>query len=464
MRGRIIARTVVCAVALSLVAAACSRSDSSDGGSTSTTGGGNATASGSFGALGKVCGPGDAKGATAPGVTDSEIRVGTVADPGFAGRPGLNQELFDAATVFTEWCNAAGGIAGRTIKLDLLDAKLVEYRQRILEACDQDFSLVGGGAVFDDAAQKDRLGCLLPDISGFVVSPEARGADLLVQVLPNPNNIQPIGDFRWLAEEFPAAKDKVAALTAGLPSTIVVKDQSVEGAEAAGMTVIYDGQYNAAGETTWAPIVQTLKSKGVRGLIWTGEPENLAKFEQGLVDAGYELDFIQASPNHYDQIMIKTGGEAIQDTYVRSSIYPFEKAADNAATQQYLDLFAEYLPKGKAKSYLGVQAFSAWLLFAKAATACGDDLTRKCILDEAKRVGGANWAGGGLHAPANVREQQPTDCFAVFEASPKGFSLPDIGPNDSIYNCGPENLFTLKRSYGKGVTLADVGKSLSDLK
>ncbi|MEY3360585.1 MAG: hypothetical protein RL531_304, partial [Actinomycetota bacterium] len=146
MRGRIIARTVVCALALSLVAGACSRSDSSDGGSTDTTGGGNAAASGSFGSLGEVCGPGDAKGATAQGVTDTEIRVGTVADPGFAGRPGLNQELFDAATVFTEWCNAAGGIEGRKIKVDLLDAKLVEYRQRILEACEQDFSLVGGGA------------------------------------------------------------------------------------------------------------------------------------------------------------------------------------------------------------------------------------------------------------------------------------------------------------------------------
>lgn len=464
MRGRIIARTVVCALALSLVAAACSRSDSSDGGSTDTTGGGNAAASGSFGSLGRVCGPGDAGGATAAGVTDTEIRVGTVADPGFAGRPGLNQELFDAATVFTEWCNAAGGIEGRKIKLDLLDAKLVEYRQRILEACDQDFSLVGGGAVFDDAAQKDRLGCLLPDISGFVVSPEARGADLLVQVLPNPNDVQPIGDFRWLAEKFPAAKDKVAALTAGLPSTIVVKDQSVEGAEAAGMTVIYDGQYNASGETTWAPIVQTLKSKGVRGLIWTGEPENLAKFEQGLVDAGYELDFIQASPNHYDQIMLKTGGEAIQDTYVRISIFPFENASENPATKQYLDLFKEYLPDGKAKSYLGVQGFSAWLLFAKAAAACGSDLTRKCLLDEAKRVGGTTWNGGGLHAPANVREQQPTDCFAVLEASPKGFSLPEIDANDSIYNCAPDNLVKLKGSYGKGVTLADVGKSLSDLK
>ena len=96
--------------------------------------------------------------------------MGTVADPGFAGRPGLDQELHDAATVFTKWCNDAGGIAGRKIKVDLLDAKLTEYRQRILEACGQDFSLVGGGAVFDDAGQKDRLDCLLPDIAGYVVS------------------------------------------------------------------------------------------------------------------------------------------------------------------------------------------------------------------------------------------------------------------------------------------------------
>ena len=95
MRGRIIARTVVCAVALSLVAAACSRSDSSGGGSTSTTsgGGGGGAAAGTFGSLGKVCGSGSAKGATAQGVTDSEIRVGTVADPGFAGRPGVRKAV-----------------------------------------------------------------------------------------------------------------------------------------------------------------------------------------------------------------------------------------------------------------------------------------------------------------------------------------------------------------------------------
>ena len=466
MRRRVIARTVICALALAMVGAACSRSESDSGGgsSTTTTGGGGASASGSFAGLGKVCGPGSAKGATALGVTDTEIRVGTVADPGFAGRPGLDQELHDAATVFTKWCNDAGGIAGRKIKVDLLDAKLTEYRQRILEACGQDFSLVGGGAVFDDAGQKDRLDCLLPDIAGYVVSPQARGSDLLVQVMPNPNNEINNGDMQWLAKEFPDAAKHVAAMTAGLPSTIVVKDQAVEGGKAAGMTIVADIQYNANGENTWAPIVQALKSKGVKGILWTGEPENLAKLEQGLKDANYPMDFIRPDANHYDQKLLDTGGKAIENTFVHAQIYPFEQAAQNPATQQYLALFKKYLPNGKAKSYLGVQAFSAWLLFAKGATACGSKLTRACILDKTKQVGGTSWTGGGLHGASNVREQQATECFTVFKASPNGFSLPNIGANDSIYNCSPSNVLQLKGDYGKGVTLADVGKSLSDLK
>ena len=136
-----------------------------------------------------------------------------------------------------------------------------------------------------DAGQKDRLSCLLPDIAGYVVSPEARGSDLLVQVMPNPNNEINNGDMQWLAKTFPEASKKVAAMTAGLPSTIVVKDQAVEGGKAAGMTIVDDIQYNANGESTWAPIVQALKSKGVKGILWTGEPENLAKLEQGLADA-----------------------------------------------------------------------------------------------------------------------------------------------------------------------------------
>ena len=37
-------------------------------------------------------------------------------------------------------------------------------------------------------------------------------------------------------------------------------------------------------------------------------------------------------------------------------------------------------------------------------------------------------------------------------------------PNDGIFSCDPKNVYVLKKDYGKGVTLADVGKSMSDLK
>ena len=112
-----------------------------------------------------------------------------------------------------------------------------------------------------------------------------------------------------------------------------------------GWKVVYNDQYPPTGPTSWAPYVQSMKDKGVKGLIWVGEPENLAKFEQALVDANYPLDWIRTDANHYDSKLIDVGGAAIKNTYIRSVFYPFEDASKNPATQQYLDAFEQYLPE-----------------------------------------------------------------------------------------------------------------------
>src|SRR5688572_18450667 len=124
-RHRGAARLVALLAVLALVAGACSRGDddvaTGDDGSTSTTAGpggtggtGGEAGPGDFGDLKAVCGPaeGDNADGTAQGVTSDEIQIGTISDPGFVGRPGLNQELFDASHVFVDWCNEAGGING----------------------------------------------------------------------------------------------------------------------------------------------------------------------------------------------------------------------------------------------------------------------------------------------------------------------------------------------------------------
>ncbi len=458
-------RWLAAVLALAMVAAACGRSDdtssSSDESSTSTSSA-SGTKSADFGTLTDVCQSGDGGPASAQGVTADSIRIGTISDPGFAGRPGLNQELFDTADVFSQWCNDRGGINGRKLQVDKLDAALTNYKPVVLQACADDVYLVGGGAVFDTSGVEDRLKCLLPDVAAYAVTAEARGADLLTQPVPNSVTTLPVGDYKWLGKTYPGSTTNVGILTGNLPATVAQAGQAEEAVKSLGWKVVYNDQYPAAGPTSWAPYVQSMKDKGVKGLIWVGEPENLAKLEQAVVDANYKLDWIRTDANHYDSKLIDVGGAAIQNTYIRSVFYPFEQADKNPATQQYLDAFQEYLPDGKAKAYLGLQAWSAWLLWAKAAKACGADLTRKCVYDNLQKV--TDWTGGGLHSTQNPGDDTPGDCFTLIKATPNGFELAKIDPNESIYSCNPNNLYTLTGDYGKGVTLQDVGKSLSDLK
>ena len=456
-------RWLVCVALFLVLASACGRSGDKEqgGGDTTTTAPG--PASGSFGNLEDLCGAGDAKGATATGVTDKEINAAVFADPGFMGRPGLNQELFDAAKVFAAWCNDAGGINGRKIVVHERDAKLTEYKQRVIESCREDFMMVGGGAVFDDAGQEERLKCLLPTIAGFVVTPQARGADLTVQPVPNPINALSVAASRYVAKRFPASVDHVGYLTGAVQTTKTVNDQKLEAAPTLGFKTVYSGVYNPFGEATWTPFAQQIQSNGVRGLQYTGEPENAAKLLQALDEIGYQLDWFVSDANHVDSKLIDTGGSAVKNVFIAGAVVPYSLAKDNPATQQYLDLFKRYLPNGKSKAYLGYQGFSAWLLFAQAAKACGSDLTRKCVYDKASKV--TEWTGGGLHAPTNPMANSLAECVLISEATPEGFVIPkDFVRTDGIFNCDAANTYTLKGDYGKGVTLADVGLSLADLK
>lgn len=454
------------ACAIALVLAACGRSDKESGSSDTT----NTTAapttpasSGAFGTSDVVCKKGSPSGSPAPGVSPSEIQIGTLSDPGYAGRPGLNQELFDAATVFAKWCNAAGGINGRTIKVNLRDAALANVKAKVTEACVSDFFLVGGGTVFDQNGVTDRLTCMLPEIAGYAVSPEQRGSDLLIQPIPNSIKTIPIGDYKYLAKKYPAATKHYGVLTGDIGTTKIVAQQGDEAAKSLGWKKVYDDVYPPVGVADWTPYAQKLKDNGVKGLLWTGEPENLAALLQALSDIGYQLDFIRTDANHYDQKLIDIGGAAVKNVYVRGAFVPFEQAKGDNATQQYLDAFAKYLPDGKSHAYLGLQAWSAWLLFAQAASECGNDLTRTCVYDNAKKV--TDWTGGGLHVRTDLATGDAPECFTELIASPSGFKIAsDLQANQGIFHCSKGDVYTLKGDYGKGVTLADVGKTQADLK
>ncbi len=477
--SRRIAGTALAAVLLVSVAA-CSRGANTATSATSSPASSAATSgaptNGQFGTITTpVCGPADASttgtsaagsGANVLGVTQDSVRLGVISDVGYPGIPGLNQELFDASDVFASWCNSLGGINGRKLVIDKLDAKITEYQSVIQKACEQDFALVGGGGAFDDTGQTARLTCLLPDFPGYVVTPVARGADLQVQAVNTGSDTKlNFGLARYLNATFPGTQDAVGYLTSAFTTTITLKNQYEDAGTQSGWKTVYDDQYNPVGESTWVPFAQGLADKKAKGLVWIGDPTSLGRLLSALDQIGYKLDWVAGPGNVYDSSLVAAAGTALDtnNVYIGAETTPFE-ATTVPAIPQYEQLFDTYLPTGKKNAALGLSSFSAWLLFAQSAKACGANLTRSCAYGNASST--TSWAGAGLSGQLNPSTpEDPSQCYAGIKATSKGFTILGWETDSSgVWNCDPANVFTLSKTYGPPTKLADIGKSLADLK
>ncbi|MCK9931345.1 ABC transporter substrate-binding protein [Frankia sp. Mgl5] len=439
----------------------CGRSGSNNevGGDVATSA--TQAASGDFGSLQGVCGPGTPTGSPAQGVTAQNINVGVFTDVGFTKNP----EFVDAAKVFTSWCNDAGGINGRKLVATTRDSRIFQVQQRMLESCDEDFAIVGGGAAFDGTGVEDRLSCLLPAFPAQAVEVANIGSDLQVETSGGGHSYNPYVPYqRWLlTEAYPDSASSVGIIAGDLPLTKTIAAELAEGLSATGATITYNDLYPPVGVSDWTPYAQAIKNKRVRGLVFLGDYRDLAKLEQVLTTIDYKPDWIDANSNAYSPAFLEllgTSAAAQNNLADLGGTYPLERASANPATQQVLDLFAKYEPTAKVTLPV-LRAFSAWLVFAESAASCSDTVTRRCVYDAARTQ--TAWTGGGLTAPIDLSgADTPLACFNVEQLTPSGWQPAAFQPNDGAYRCG-DAPYRLTSDYGRPTTLADVGKSLSDL-
>ncbi|MGC9542129.1 ABC transporter substrate-binding protein [Streptomyces sp. UG1] len=172
-------------------------------------------------------------------------------------------------------------------------------------------------------------------------------------------------------------------------------------------------------------------------------------------------DWIDANSNAYGPAFPQLAGPALAEQHNYAELFataPLESATDNPAVQQVIDLFEKYAP-GKEVTYPALRAFSAWLLFATAARDC-TTLTRACVYENAMK--NTDWTAGGLQAPFDLTSKEPPKCYSIVEATAKGWQAADFKPDQGAYRCDAAT-YKYKADFGKPVTLADVGKSMSDL-
>jgi ABC-type branched-subunit amino acid transport system substrate-binding protein len=446
---------------LVMTAAACGRSGdesedasgeetpSEDGGSGGGGGGGRLD-NGEFGDLGTICQDGQ-PGPTPdePGITDTEIHLGTVTDKSAEARPELTKEMYDTAVAFAEWCNEQGGINGRQVVIDDLDAQLTQYPQRIEEACQNDFALVGGGAVFDNADNGARVQCGLINFAGYVVTPQARVADLQVQPVPNPVFQYPQQQYLRLKEMFPDVT-RYGVLWVDIPGPATVHQQLLETLETNGYDVVYDHAYAAMNEQGWTTFIDNMRDEGVQAVEMVGEPDYLVSLLSAMQTQGWYPEYLTLAPNMYDERIVEQAAAAAGEgqIYIRHTFPTFDMGDEVPAMADYQELMESYNPEGRYPAFLGAQALSGFLLFAKAANDCGAELSRQCVLDAAFAT--QDWTAGGLHAPTTPGNLEAANCGMLIRLTTDGFVYDEeaTDPDDGVFNCNPDNLLELQDDYG----------------
>ncbi|HYI60466.1 MAG TPA: ABC transporter substrate-binding protein [Acidimicrobiales bacterium] len=446
-------------LALALVAAAGCGSRADDGAETESPGLGSFTTDGEAAPSGAVPTPestmlGDlenpcsgeaAEGeppADTPGVTADAIRIGVISDKANPTVPLPTVGIEEAVKAFVEFCNAAGGINGRTIELVTYDSQITATDDVTKQACDDDlFALVGSGSVQDQLGIETREACGLPEVAAYsATSARSESADFFQPIPGTRSHFFNVGPCQYMAELYPEAVKKAAIVYTDLPAASVRGEQIRDNCEAeAGFEFLVDVAL-PFGETNFGPLISQMKSEGIEYFTAVSASSETLSLMREMETQGVELEVIDLGQQYYDPAVAE---EAVSEgAYVLTNTVPF---AETDITPM-LGLYRRYLEEvgaGDDKvSTLGVQAFSAGFLWATAAASLGGDVTRESLV--AALEGIHEWDGGGLQMATDPGAGTHNECFLYLRVTDGEFAreFPDEG-----FECDPAGVVESEQAY-----------------
>jgi ABC-type branched-subunit amino acid transport system substrate-binding protein len=462
-------RCIALCCALALVASACG-SRLSDGelqaGAGTGSGSGTGTPSATTGDASK--GPGIAKGAGGPkigtlpvpcgkgtgtpkpppagteGVTADTIKIAVISDKsGQVKVPTASIE--ESMKAFVKFCNDFGGINGRKLELKAIDSKLFSHLEATKEACASGiFAIVGSGSVTDNQGAQAMVDCKLIEVPAYSVTAAKSLSDRLVEPLPNPTNQFNVGPAIWVKKKYPKAIKKAAILHGDIDAVNVQAKRVVEAYKHEGFKFVYDKK-TAVIQENYASEVRAMKAQGIKYVTMVSATQEVVKLLHDMKTQNFKPEIIDLGQQYYDPDLLSEP-DAAEGAIVQLNTVPFEEESKSPALAAYQAAYKQVGSDVKPTS-LGVQSFSAGLLFATAVKAAGDDLTRENVLAELKKI--KKWDGGGLHFPGNAGSNAVSTCFMYSVV--KNGKFVRLHPSKATeFDCKDSYAYDLKGDYGTG--------------
>ena len=401
--------------------------------------------------------------ATEIGVSPTELRIAVIADVDTPLAPGASAGARDALQGFAKYINAQGGLAGRKVVVDFIDSKLNgdETRNAIIEACQNDFAIVGTGALFmnnvDDLVScPDKAGAAtgLPDVP-VVTLWEAQQASPVSVPITAPSKVfsdpsgetyqARVGRFRWYLQNvskdlhgvFLVGADLEALKTASMPIWL--------GAQKVG--VKSDGVYDihgADGQDKYLPIATAIKADGstiVSSAV--NDTSQAYMLKEASVQGVNTVKVWDCTSACYSKRFLETAGAKADGQYVDMPFVPVEEAKYSPAVRAYVKSVGGGVIDGN-----GEQAWAAALFFRDAVNAAVKQggvnaLTRANWLTAAKGIHSFN--ADGMLATSDIPAKKATPCTSLFQV--KGGKFTRVFPKKpASFDCSSKNVVLVKQS------------------
>jgi ABC-type branched-subunit amino acid transport system substrate-binding protein len=405
----------------------------------------------------------DKPAATEIGVTPTELRIAVIADVDTPLAPGAYAGARDAVEGFAKYINGQGGLAGRKVVVDFYDSKLNpdETRNAIIKACQNDFAIVGTGALFMNNVD-DLVGCPdkagaktgLPDVP-VVTLWEAQQASPVSFPITAPSKVfsdpsgetyqARVGRFRWYLQHvskdlhgvFLVGADFEALKTASMPIWLGAQEVGIKS----------NGTFDVHatdGQDKYLPIATAIKSDGATIVSSAVNDTSQAyMLKEAAVQGVNTVKVWDCTSACYSKRFLETAGAKADGQYVDMPFVPVEEARYSPAVKAYVKAVGDGVVDGN-----GELAWAAALFFRDAVNAAVKQggvnaLTRANWLTAAKGI--HSFDADGMLATSDIPAKKATPCTSLFQVKSGKFAR--VYPSKpASFNCDPKNVVLVKQS------------------
>jgi ABC-type branched-subunit amino acid transport system substrate-binding protein len=405
--------------------------------------------------------------ATDVGVTATEIHIAVMADVDNSIAPNLFKGSADAVKGFANFINATGKLAGRKVVVDFLDSKLNpnETKNAEIQACQNDFALVGTSSVFltsvDDMRNcKDMTGAAtgIPDIPFVATATVQQCSDQSFPVATpivicstkdqHPQTYQQnIGRAHYFQKKY--GNDLHGVYVFGSDSKSA-RDSSF--ASGIGQLRVQccksDQDFDVSGfaqQSAYTPVVQAMKNDGSDyGQATQGSQQLLLRKEATLQGINDQVKVWDCTTGCYSTSFLKDGGSDVDGQFVDTLYLPFLSTAEQNANPM-LKNFVKYTGKDKADGF-GVYAWSAMIAFRDAVNnavkANGvNGVTRKTIFEELNKIHEFN--AEGMFGTIDLAGRKTSPCHVLMQV--KNGDYKRVFPTKvGSFDCAKKNVIEVK--------------------